>query len=125
MNNVIYNELKACKVAKLPPFDESTEKLIIEIGGREQLDLIENKYYVLELDDSLLDHSNSIIENNWNSGKYPKTKYLLATLRNTVGKMVLVDACGFVKETSCTNNDVYNNLWLPKNRFKVIGELDE
>mgnify|MGYP007025926929 CR=1 FL=1 len=52
MNNIISKQLKKCKVAQVPEFDENTTHLVIpKLSEISNKNFVVSHYYVIELED--------------------------------------------------------------------------
>lgn len=127
MNKYIKEQLKKCKVCTVPYFDEDTTDLIIPLYqlNATQQELILNHYYIIRLSSSVFNPpQTSVLASNWNKGVIPKSEYMMIMYKKSVGEMIQVDGCGWDNDRSASKSDAYLDLWLPRNAFSVIKELN-
>lgn len=122
INKFILEELSKCKKVDFI-IDEKHNKVIIKKSNKVFENFKFNIIYILELDDSLLKETGSVLETNWNDGVVPKSKYLAAQLKQHNSNVYCFFARGFDINNNIYLDDIYDNLWLPKNKFFAIGEL--
>ena len=121
MNKFIEEELKKCKIANVKQVSDTEYVITKQKNIEEELQL--NSYYIFEIADYVLHpNQNFTLAENWNKGVIPKSKRIKATVVQTLGKMMKVDAIG-VDELDNDLNDVYIGLWLPFNSVKIIKEI--
>lgn len=126
MNKRMKQQLASCKICQLPFYDDNTLTLEIPLysPNASKVELEENKYYIIHLSTSVYNPSeNSSLAVNWNRNVVPKSEFLLVTKTSSVGDMLQVDGCGWDNYSNKATNDVYTNLWLPRNAFKIVKEL--
>lgn len=120
MNNIILNQLKKCKVANIPFFDESTAEIFIQKGGKAVIkdDLIVNHYYKIEVDDYIIKpYDGFTLHDNWNHGVIPKDKIMNCEITQIMGKMIKVEAVGIDTNNSWSG-------WLPRKSIHIIEEIE-
>lgn len=56
MNDILYDQLKKCKVANIPEFDKFSIKLVIPKGSKVETkkDIEINHYYKIEVEDYII-----------------------------------------------------------------------
>lgn len=126
MNKRMKQQLASCKICQLPFYDDNTLTLEIPLysPNASKVELEENKYYIIHLSTSVYNPpENSSLAVNWNRNVVPKSEFLLVTKTSSVGDMLQVDGCGWDNYSNKATNDVYTNLWLPRNAFKIVKEL--
>lgn len=120
MNSIIYDQLKKCKIAKIPEFDDNTTEITISKNSVKNIisnDLILNHYYKIEVEDYIIKpYTGFTLHDNWNNGIIPKDKVMNCEIIQIMGKMVKVEAVGVD-----TNNQWSG--WLPRKSFRVLEEI--
>lgn len=119
MNKIIQNELKKCKVANIPFFDDNTTEIIIQKGGKAVVkdDIILNHYYKIEVEDYIIKpYDGFTLHDNWNNGIIPKDKIMNCEVIQIMGKMIKVEAVGADTSNTWTG-------WLPRKSFHVVEEI--
>jgi len=119
LNKIILEELKKCKVAKLPFFDDSTTEIFIQKGGSAIIkdDLVLNHYYRIEVEDYIIKpYDGFTLHDNWNNGIIPKDKIMNCEITQIIGKMVKVEAVGV------DSNNTWSG-WLPRKSIHIIEEI--
>lgn len=124
MNNLIQEQLKKCKVANIPYFDDSTVKLTIPKGSALTITVNElHKCYLLQLADWIIHPSpDSTLACNWNGGVVPKSQFYQAEISQVLSKMIRITGCGFDPETNTSTGDIWEG-WVPQEGIKIIKEL--
>lgn len=124
MNQIIIEQLKKCRVAKVPPFDENTTHLVIDLKStKDGSHFIPSHYYIIELDDCLLSKEQSaVLHQNWNNNIFPQAKCLKCECVRVMGDMVKVDGIGYDKEKKADIMIAWGG-WLPVKNITVLGEL--
>lgn len=124
MNPFIAKELNKVKVARIPPFDNSTTYLKLEkISTVNTVSLVLNHYYLIELANYIIHPpENFNLHINWNNNNVPKYMYMKCQVIQLMGKMVKIDgiACD-MKDLS--DIDYKWQGWLPLKSISVIKEL--
>ena len=64
-----------------------------------------------------------MLASNWNKGIIPKSEYLMVMYKKSLGDMIQVDGCGWNIDRDASLTDAYMDLWLPRNAFTVVTEL--
>lgn len=120
MYKIIEEQLKKCKVAEIPSYDDNTTEIIIlkSNGTKIKDDLLLDHYYKIEVEDYIIKPYDGFnLASNWNGGIIPKDKIMNCEIVQIMGKMVKVNAVG------SDNNNFWSG-WLPRKSFKVIEELN-
>ena len=94
MNELIKQQLLKCKIAQLPEFNDNTTEILI----KKSTNIIphENEYYLISLDDNLIDQSNTTpLTLNWNNGSIPKYKYYKIDLIKIMAQMIKINGVAF------------------------------
>ena len=77
MNSLIKQQLKNCRVARIPEFSDDATKIIINKGSDYNISPYQiGKCYLIELADYIINPPADFnLADNWNQGKVPKYKY--------------------------------------------------
>lgn len=118
MKELIKNQLKKCRIASIPYFDENTTHLIIsKVTAQEESECLPGHYYLIELEDYVINEpSQYTLSSNWNKGTKPPEHKLKIDVIQLLGKMVQVNSIG-------ENTNIPWMGWLPLKSFKIIQEL--
>ena len=124
MNELVKKQLKKCRTASLPPYNDSTTQMLIpKLSDMNGSSLIPGHYYIIELSDYLINPPQDfVLHDNWNNGIVPKCKYFKCECVRIMGKMMKIEGVGYDKDTDTDLNISWGG-WLPINGVKVIGEL--
>lgn len=124
MNRVVEEQLKKVQVAQLPPYDETTMRLIIpKAEGIIKTDLILNKCYLIQLEDYIVNpYDGFTLHDNWNKGIPPKHRFLKVEILQLMGKMIRVNSVGYDFINKCDIPDSWEG-WLPRKGIKIIEVL--
>ena len=124
MNRVVEEQLNKVQVAKLPPYDENTLRLIIpKVDGIVNTDLVENKCYLIQVEDYIVNpYDGFTLHDNWNKGIPPKHLFLKVEIIQIMGKMVKVNSIGYDFANKCDIPDSWEG-WLPRKAIKIIEVL--
>ena len=117
MSERLERELNKLKYANLKKISD-TEYLITKEDG---IRIIENKYYLFEVD-SRLRNSNNIYAINWNKSNFPKCIYYQAIVEKVLGNMIKILGAGCNDESFKKIEDNFNG-WLPIEMLKVLKEV--
>jgi hypothetical protein len=123
MNKYVIEELKKCKVAQLPPYDSDTLHMIIPKKDGVSSTLVENRCYLLQLEDYLVNPFEGFtLHDNWNKGVAPKHHFLKAEIVQIMGKMIKVNSVGYDYMNKVDTDDLWEG-WLPRKGIKVLEVL--
>ena len=127
MNKFIKKELEKCTITKNLKFND--DKTIIEIKRPiEDIlseDLSINYCYIIELADYILKPPPGFtLATNWNKGITPTSKYIKCMVTQIMGKMILIDGCGYNISNNVDLSDTYLGLWLPRQAIKIIQKVE-
>lgn len=121
MNELIKKQLYKLQVAPVPNFNDDTTEIIFEKFVK--IELQENNYYLIELNDNLLNPNlNSTLVVNWNGGKVPKHKYYKVDVVKIMGQMVKVNGLAFDKESNTDLDDSWFG-WFTLKDVKVLKKI--
>lgn len=115
MNKDIEKELNKCKIAKIPEYSEDILEIVI--NKHSNLDVLENHYYQVKLEDYIVhEPDNFNLSSNWNNGQKPPEVLMVIKVEKIVGKMIKVEGIG--KESAI----VWSG-WLPRKSVEILEEL--
>ena len=124
MNPIIKNELNKVKSVVLPDWDEDTTYMIIpRKTGPMQIGLIENKCYLIRVEDYIIHPFEGFtLHDNWNNGIAPTHHCMKCEIIRKMGKMVKINGVGYDFKNKVDTNDLWVG-WLPEKSIKVLEEL--
>ena len=120
MNNIVYEQLKKCRVASLPDFNKETTELIIpKVRTLSDTTILPQHYYQIEIVDQLLNSeaASTLLSQNWNGGTTPPDSTLNCYVIKIMGGMVNVEGVG-------DSNGKQWEGWLPLNFIKIVKEIE-
>jgi hypothetical protein len=121
MNKLIKEELKKVSVADLS--NNNPSKGEFYIPRIKKIKLEENMYYIIKLEDSLLNPSEmSTLASNWNKGTIPPSKYLKVDVSKILGKMIKINGIGYDYDTK-KDLDVMWSGWLPIELLEILEKI--
>lgn len=83
--------------------------------------VVENKCYLIKLNDSIF-NANSIINVNWNGGRIPKCRYYQVDVNTIMSNMFKVTGIGYNEQECIAMLDNWWG-WLPLDEIEVIKEI--
>ena len=124
MNPIIDKQLKKCKVAIIPEYNESTKTLHIpRIIDLPELSYTIGHYYIIELENYIIHPpENFSLHQNWNNNNIPKSKYYKCECLQLMGKMIKINGVGFDWDNQLDLNDLWTG-WLPMKSVKILKEI--
>jgi hypothetical protein len=124
MNELIKQQLKNCKVANIPQFDDNEIKILINKGTTLSVSPYQvHNFYLIELENYIINPPQTFtLAENWNGGRVPKHKHYKCEIAQVMGKMVKIIGCGYNIENDTDYNDVWEG-WVPQEGIKLIKEL--
>lgn len=125
MNNLVKEQLKLCRKAQIPEFDDNTTKLIIPKGKRLEIqDVVVGNYYLIEVENYIINPFDGFdLHIKWNHNIVPKDKYMKCEILQVMGKMIKINSLGYNYLEDKDTNNVWEG-WLPRKSFKIIKVLD-
>ena len=122
MNKYIKKELEKVTNINLPPYDDSTTKLLIK--RKKNISPVEKHYYIISLSKTLLNSENDInLVSNWNHGIVPRSIYMKCEVLKLSEKMIKINSSGYDIEKDVDLSDIYYNLWLPLEKIEFLEEI--
>lgn len=124
MNKLIKQQLENCRVANIPPFDDSTTHISISKGTSLNVTPYQvHKCYIVELEHYIINPPpNFTLAQNWNHGSVPKHKFYKCEISQVMGNMVRIMGCGYDPINDIDTNDIWDG-WVPQAGIKIIKEL--
>ena len=124
MNSIIKSQLRSCKVADVPQFEDTTTMIHIPKGSTQSVSPYQvGKCYIVELSDSVLNPSqDSILSTNWNNGTVPRYKYYKCEISAVLGKMVKIIGYGYDLQQNNDMPDMWEG-WIPQQSIRIIQSL--
>ena len=119
MNKIIEDQLRKCKVADIPEFNDSTISLTIHKKNldKKSADIELNHYYKIEIANYVLTpNENFTLAENWNNGTVPPEARMNCEIKQIMGKMVQVFCIGETTQKTWGG-------WLPRKSFNIVEEL--
>jgi len=121
MNKLIKDELKKVNVADISRYDATKKEF--NIPKITDIKLEENSYYIIKLDDSLLEPGHmSTLSSNWNRGTLPPSKYLKVDVSKIMGKMIKINGIGYDQDKE-QDLDVMWSGWLPIEQVEILEKI--
>ena len=125
MNPLIKDQLNKVRRVKLPPFDESTQTILIQRATTTNLpdELQEECCYLISVEDYILNPPEGFtLHSNWNNNVPPKHKVMKIDVSKIMGKMVKVKSIGYDMKTQTDLPDMWSG-WLPRKSITIIDVL--
>lgn len=121
MNKIIEDQLKSCKTASIPEFNDKTLKLVIK--KYEEVSIKEGKYYIISLHSTLLNpNANSMLSSNWNGGSVPNHTHYKCEVTKVLGKMIKITGLAY-DFTNKVDLDMMWTGWLPVEQLEILQQL--
>lgn len=123
MNKYVIEELKKCKVAQLPPYDNTTRQLVIPKACNVDQYLQPGKCFLIKLEPYILNPPEGFtLHDNWNQGRKPPQQFMKAEISQVMGKMVKITGLGYDYTNQMDTNQIWEG-WLPKKSIEIIGDI--
>ena len=123
MNKYVFEELKKCKVAQLPPYDSSTRQMIIPKAQNVEQYLQPGKCFLIKLESYILNPPEGFtLHDNWNQGKKPPQQFMKVEITQIMGKMIKVNGLGYDYSNQRDTDEIWEG-WLPKKAISIISSL--
>ena len=123
MNKYVLEELKKCKVAKLPPYDSTTKQMVIPKSAPTSQLLDIGKCYLIQLEPYILNPPEGFtLHENWNKNIKPPQEFLKVEISQIMGKMIKVNALGYDYKAGQDTNEIWEG-WLPRKSISILQEL--
>jgi hypothetical protein len=117
MRKIIENQLKSVNFADLSHYDKTTGIFTIPKYSKPKFEI--GKMYLIQVDNELVDNTNSVIATNWNNCTAPKSAYLKIYINKMQGKMIYVDSLVFNMLTKTDTSTTWAG-WLPVDQIKQL-----
>lgn len=124
MNELIKQQLDKCKVAKIPPYTDDDEKIVILKDSSITVSpYLVHKFFVVEIADYIINPPETFsLAENWNKGSKPRHTHYKCEIVSVMGNMVKISGCGYNIDTDTDYNDVWEG-WVPTAGIKLLSEL--
>ena len=125
MNPIISNQLKHCRVAQVPEFDETTTHITIpKISDSNGISLHEGGVYLIELADYILKPYDGFdLHVNWNNNTIPVDKHMKCEIVKIMGPMIRINGVGFDLQSTADLFTTWSG-WLPMKGIKILQDLN-
>ena len=125
MNSIIKQQLKKCRVADIPEFnDDTTQIMIPKQDGAVVSPYQVHKCYLVEIADWIIHPSPDFnLASNWNKGSIPSHSFYCVEISQVMGKMVRITGCAYDPATKSTTSELWEG-WVPQKGLKLIKELN-
>lgn len=122
MNKIIEHELKKCRVAPLPQWEEGATHIFIpKLTVIRSHQMLPNHLYLIKIKPSV--KHDTALAANWNNNRYPVYTYYKVEKLTEVGQMIKVNGIGYDPEL---NQDLLTASFygfLPSDGFEVVQEV--
>lgn len=124
MNQLIQQQLKKVQF-DLPTWDENTEELFIKKRGPEDPSIIKSgRCYIIQVPEYIVNPPDGFtLNSNWNKGLSINDYILYVEINKVMGKMIQFTGRGFDYKNKTTNNNFYNQMWLPMKSIQILDVL--
>lgn len=124
MNNIIKEQLKLCKLADVPSFNDDTTKVVIKKKASSNGVVVkEGHCYLIELADYIIHpNDNFNLHKNWNNNVVPDHKQYKCECTKIMGKFVKIYGVGYDYDNNCDTTDVWSG-WVPLEGISILSEL--
>lgn len=113
--SVIQDQLKKVLVADLSNFDEKTNTFFIKKYEHTKFEV--GKYYLIRLDNTLMNRDNEIMC-NWNNSEIPEHNIFKVEIIKEMGKLIYVQGVSYDEEKGNTG-EIWSG-WLPTDEIKLL-----
>ena len=114
--SVIQDQLAKVLMADLSNFDKETNTFFIKKYSHTKLEV--GKYYVIKLDNILLDKDNDVMC-NWNNSVVPTSNCYKIEVIKSVGKLIYVQGISYDFENKKSLGELWDG-WLPTDEIRVL-----
>lgn len=122
MNNIIKDQLKKCRVAVIPNFEDSATHIYInKVCYIQTSNMLPNHIYVIKIKPGV--KNNNTIAFNWNGGRKPLYDYYRAEKVGEMGNMIKLN--GIAIDIN-TGENIYTQSFygfLPNDGFEILEEV--
>lgn len=122
MNKIIRDQLKMCRVAEIPDFEDSATHICIKrINHLSANDMQANHIYIIKVKQAV--KTNKTLAANWNGGAYPKYDYYKVERVGVVGEMVKFNGIAYDKDRDVNLYSEAFYGYLPMDGFEILEEV--
>ena len=124
MNEQIKKQLNNCRVASIPPYNDTDTRIVIQKGSTMNVTPYQvHHFYIVELGAHIINPpQTSTLASNWNGGRIPTRKHYKCEISHVMGNMVKIIGCGYDPVTDTDYADVWEG-WVPQDGIKILKEL--
>ena len=119
-SKIVKEQLDKCTFADLSDYNPNTRTYHIPRYVKPNYAV--GKSYLVRLDNSIVNNSNSVLAANWNNGKSPSYNYYKIYVSKALGKMISIDGLAFDIEANKDMMDMWSG-WLNVDNITLIKEL--
>ena len=121
MRELTYRQLQKCVNIDTSKIDKDSTKIIL--SRKTDVPILEGKCYIIQLDESLLNMSQSdILVCNWNAGSVPGNNSYKCEVTKRMANMIKINGLAYNLEQDLDLNRMWTG-WLPVDKVKVIKEI--
>ena len=118
MNKLIMKQLGKLNIPNKPEYDDSTTHLVFprrsDVVEKDDTTFVLNGVYKIVLANYIVSPPpNFTLDTDWNKGKHISDTTLLIQVTQIAGKMIRFTGRGYNFNTDTTNNNFYDNMWIP------------
>ena len=118
MNKLILNQLEKLRIQNKPLYDEFTTHLVFSkvesFTEPDDKSFVVNGVYKVVLANYIVDPPPTFtLDTDWNKGKKITDTTLFIQINQIAGKMIRFTGRGYNFNTDTTNNNFYDNMWIP------------
>lgn len=117
MNKFVKEQLEKVESVKLNYDDNTTHIVINRITT---IKLEEDSCYLIELNDSLL--TNTVLQNNWNNGSLPNSKWYMCDITKIMGNMVKINGIAYDNVNKVELTEMWSG-WLLKEQINILSRI--
>lgn len=122
MNKIIKDQLKMCRVAVIPEFEDSATHIYIKRKSCLSADdMLPNHIYVIKIKDAVI--RNNTLASNWNGGNHPKYSCYKVEKVGIVGNMIKLNGIAYDIDSDV---NIYSEAfygYLPNDGFDIVEEV--
>lgn len=118
MNKVIQKQLEKLKKTRNFHFDDSTTHLIFEktrsdVSDQDSTFVVNGVYKIVVANYIVNPPPDFTLDRDWNKGRKILDTTLLVQINQIAGKMIRFTGRGYKFDTDKTNDNFYENMWIP------------
>jgi hypothetical protein len=118
----VQEQLQNCSFADLSGLKPGVYSVLVPKYSKPRYDI--GKTYLISVSQEVLNNPNSVTAVNWNSGGFPKSKYLKACVSKTMGKMVYFDCLEYDYDRQADTANMWSG-WLSMDEITQISTISQ